>query len=327
MGRILVKPEALESAGAQMQRASADVRTLADRMLFALQGMEWQVGERAVVERQATVARQNALALADQLSAMSTLLAQTALQFREADAAGVEEVAAAAPRWSTVFPPGAMRDAQLAGAAVPATIGLGWMVKQNPELFPPVAPPTLAPGVTNTDAWVPVSPPVTNGPGARSQGAYSQVIGQFAVTENPRYAPRGGNTYCNIYVWDVSAAMGAEIPHWVDGDGNPVGVGKGRELNANGVYDWLSTHSERHGWREVGAEEAQAMANQGQPSVAAWHSGSGKPGHVAMVRPGEYAEAQGPAIAQAGGTNYSETTAAVGFGRERMAQVRYWVHA
>ena len=44
-------------------------------------------------------------------------------------------------------------------------------------------------------------------------------------------------------VWDVTKAMGAEIPHWVDNNGNRVGVGQGRELSANGTADWLRQHA------------------------------------------------------------------------------------
>ena len=55
---------------------------------------------------------------------------------------------------------------------------------------------------------------------------YNNVINQFAVQYNPRY----GEVYvdgvlkktnCNIFVWDVTSAMGALIPHWVDANGWP----------------------------------------------------------------------------------------------------------
>lgn len=157
---------------------------------------------------------------------------------------------------------------------------------------------TPAPGTTNTNGWIPTNPPVKGDPARRNASDYDNVINQFAVAHNPRYTPRGGNTYCNIFVWDVTRAMGAEVPHWVNASGTPVGVGQGRELNANATNDWFHQHGARHGWRQVSAEEAQRMANAGHPSVASWKNPNGI-GHIAIVRPGEI-NSRGPAIAQAG---------------------------
>ena len=44
-------------------------------------------------------------------------------------------------------------------------------------------------------------------------------------------APRGSNTYCNIFVWDATG-HGRRGPHWVDQQGNPAqgpGAGSGRQ--------------------------------------------------------------------------------------------------
>ena len=165
--------------------------------------------------------------------------------------------------------------------------------------------------------------PLTNGPGNRDPSTYAQVLNQFAVGNNPRYAPRDGNTYCNIYAWDATKAMGAEIPHWVDRNGSPAAVGASgaHELDANGLNSWLNNHGASNGWRQVSAQEAQAAANQGQPSVASWRNPGGI-GHVAMVRPGEITGG-GPAIAQAGGSNFNSGHVSDGFGSR---QPEYWVH-
>ncbi len=169
-----------------------------------------------------------------------------------------------------------------------------------------------APGVTRTDAWNPVNAPIQSTPGNRSVTRYNDVINQFAVGVNPRYARRDGNTYCNIFVWDVTKAMGAEIPHWW----------QGRELNANATNDWLHQNGAAHGWRKVSAAEAQAYANQGKPAVASWKNPGGI-GHIGMVRPGEIT-AGGPALAQAGASNFNRGHVADGFGNR---PVEYWVHA
>jgi len=174
---------------------------------------------------------------------------------------------------------------------------------------------SAAAGTTNTQAWIPVEAPLKGEPSNRNADTYADVIDQFAVGGNARYQPRDGNTYCNIFAWDVTKAMGAEIPHWVDGAGNPTSVGQGRELDANGGHLWLQNNGPRHGWREVSAEEAQALANQGHPTVASWHNPGGI-GHIAVVRPGEVT-GNGPAIAQAGGTNFNEGHVRDGFGNAR----------
>jgi peptidoglycan hydrolase-like protein with peptidoglycan-binding domain len=184
-----------------------------------------------------------------------------------------------------------------------------------------------APGTTNTNAARPTDPPVRGDPARRNASTYNNVINQFAVGNNPRYTPRDSSgdgvrdTFCNIFVWDVTKAMGAEIPHWVDGKGNPTGVGQGRELSANGTVDWLHQNGNRHGWRKVSAQEAQAMANQGHPAVAVWKN-TGGIGHVAVVRPGEVTS-QGPAIAQAGARNFNNGHVKDSFGNR---PVEYWVN-
>ncbi len=175
-----------------------------------------------------------------------------------------------------------------------------------------------APGTTNVRAWEPVNAPLQGSPANRNRATYDNVLNQFAVGANPRYTPREGNTYCNIFVWDATRAMGAEIPHWVDANGNHAPVGRGRELDANATNQWLNTHGGRFGWRAVSAEEAQRLANQGHPVVASWRNPNGI-GHIAMVRPGEMTS-RGPAIAQAGARNFNYGQLQDGFGNARGVQ-------
>jgi hypothetical protein len=106
--------------------------------------------------------------------------------------------------------------------------------------------------------------------------------------------------------------MGAEIPHWVDQENDPSVLGKGIELDANGVIQWLQTRGESLGWKRVDPERAQDLANQGYPVVATWLNPGGI-GHIAVVRPGQYSLNQGPIIAQAGETNFNHGTVDLGF--------------
>jgi hypothetical protein len=143
------------------------------------------------------------------------------------------------------------------------------------------------------------------------------------VERNPRYR-RDANTYCNIFVSDATRAMGAEVPHWVMPDGSPAAPGtKGaHELDANATVNWLDKHGAEYGWRPATAQEAQAVANDGHPAVVVMEK-PGAIGHVAMVRPGDYSEANGPATANVGAHNLSRDTVQHGFGTK---QVQYFVH-
>ncbi len=188
-----------------------------------------------------------------------------------------------------------------------------------------------APGTTNTNAARPIDAPLKGDPNHRTAETYNNVINQFAVAHNPRYAIRDSSgdgikdTFCNIFVWDVTRAMGAEIPHWVDKrTGQPTTVynySQSRELDANATMDWLRQHGAQHGWRRVSAEEAQRLANEGHPTMVGWKNPGGI-GHVAIVRPGNINE-RGPAIAQAGSTNVNYAHVRDTFGNR---PVEYWVN-
>jgi len=170
---------------------------------------------------------------------------------------------------------------------------------------------TPAPGTVETRRSHLPRPPVLGSPDNRNRLRYENVINQFAAGKNPRYAQKRDangkikSTYCNIFCWDVTRAMGAEIPHWVNAAGEPVGVGKGNELNANATYDWLHKHGARYGWRKLsGQAEAQQLANLGHPVIAAFKKPGGI-GHVSVIRPGTLT-AEGAAMAQAGAKNFNQ---------------------
>lgn len=188
--------------------------------------------------------------------------------------------------------------------------------------------------VTPVAASKPVTPAVTSHEGNRSPGLYRQVIDQFSVQTNPRYAvnKKGhGDTYCNIFLWDVTSAMGAEIPHYVDAKtGAPrtyPNVEGARELSANGIYNWLGEQGSRYGWFQVTPEQAQTLANQGRPVVTALKK-SGH-GHVQVVCPSEdgaYNENRGVTVAQAGRrlTGYKPITSIY---NDSLPKVVYYAHA
>jgi hypothetical protein len=160
------------------------------------------------------------------------------------------------------------------------------------------------------------------------------VIDQFQVETNPRYAvnKKGhGDTYCNIFMWDVTSAMGAEIPHYVDaktGAPRTYPDTKGAsEMSANSIYNWLHEHGSNYGWFEVTPEQAQTLANQGRPVVTAFKK-TGH-GHVQVVCPskdGQYNAERGVTIAQAGRhlSSYKPITSVY---NASLPKVKYFAHA
>ncbi len=185
-------------------------------------------------------------------------------------------------------------------------------------------------------AWIPSNPDVTGDESCRSSELLNTIIRQFDVENSERYIPyrHGNDTYCNIFVWDVTSALGAEIPHYVDpSTGQPrhyPDTAGAMELDANATCDWLSRHGCRYGWTEVGAEEAQAYANSGHPAVTAWKNPSGGAGHVQVVCPSEngaYDSVRGVTVAQSGAHNCEYTYISSVYSSNSLSQVHYYVHA
>lgn len=149
-----------------------------------------------------------------------------------------------------------------------------------------------AKGVGNPKGtYGPVTPVYTMKPGEADPTKLEKTIDQFKPSVNPRYVPRDGNTFCNVFVTDVCLATGAPTPK------------PPYSLRANEHVDWLgSPDAKKQGWKEVSAEEAQKQANSGKTVVAGWKNPkAGESGHVAIVRPGTYDATNGPTIANVGG--------------------------
>lgn len=186
-------------------------------------------------------------------------------------------------------------------------------------------------------------------PGAfvASAAEYVGALDQFKVECNPRYAANAaaGLTYCNIFLWDTTTALGFQIPHWVDRTTDRPAASlasNAKELTANATIEWLHAHAGDtlfHAWQSLGygstvGQQAHALANQGIPVVAAWHSGlSNTVGHVALVVPSAlpYSVSDGPMVAQAGLYNFGTTSpvrARTGFfgstALPPMAQIEYF---
>lgn len=170
-------------------------------------------------------------------------------------------------------------------------------------------------------------PPLTNSAANRNPTILDQVINQFAVGHNPRYLPDDGNTYCNIFAWDVTRAMDCEIPHWIDDKWNiarPNSSGA-YEIRINEGIEWMIKYGVKNfGWQMATAQTAQDYANLGKVAVAMWKNPiPGGHGHIAVIRPGAITN-KGAACAQAGGTNFNYGHIKDGFGALKIP--KYYVH-
>jgi hypothetical protein len=176
-----------------------------------------------------------------------------------------------------------------------------------------------------------VIPQLTSQSYNRSADRLVRVFKQFNVESNPRYASTSTATYCNIFVWDVTSALGAMIPHWVYSDGHaaqPFAKGAS-ELNANATSNWLDRYGNSNGWYLATPETAQSYADQGKPAIVIWKNPTGESGHMAIVRPdvSPYNASQGPAIAQAGRVNMELTHVMSSNSFGSRTNVRYFVHS
>lgn len=173
--------------------------------------------------------------------------------------------------------------------------------------------------------WLPYPITLRSDENDRAPWNLQSVVDSLQVSINPRYTPRDMNgdgkreTFCNIFLWDFTSAMGAEIPHWVDEKGAPCKPGKGAELSANKTVDWILKHGKRFGWSEVTEKEARECARLGKPAVALWKNPKGI-GHVAVVMP---AREPSTLIAQAGSLCFSLGPITKGFGK---ASPRFFAH-
>jgi LysM repeat protein len=183
-----------------------------------------------------------------------------------------------------------------------------------------------AQSTTSTNRAALVFPPLTNTPGNRQRNIYDQVLNQFAVGNNQRYLRIGSMTFCNIFTWDVTRAMGAQIPHWINAASQimePFSPGAS-EVNANGTQRWLENFGAAHGWNQTNEQGAQDFANQGKPAIAVRRNPiAGRHGHIVMVRPGSI-NSRGPATAQAGSSNFNMGHLRDGFGD--LPDIKFFKH-
>lgn len=137
--------------------------------------------------------------------------------------------------------------------------------------------------------WLPVQPVVYT---ARSPSNLRKALTQFNVEEHSRYKPFLINkklvTWCNIFRWDGTRALGVEVPHWYMPETGEVrghhALGAS-EMTSNTVAAWLKEHGARRGWKQVSRKEGENDAMAGKVVVLNWKNESGAHGHEAFMLP------------------------------------------
>jgi hypothetical protein len=113
--------------------------------------------------------------------------------------------------------------------------------------------------LTTRDVWKAIVAPVQSVHGQRSGATYARVLAQFNVGTNPRYEPDGPEkNRGHIFIWDVTRAMGCEIPHFVGA----------KELSLSQTCDWLRHEGPMRGWRKVSDNDVFGAAQAGYPLIA-----------------------------------------------------------
>jgi hypothetical protein len=171
------------------------------------------------------------------------------------------------------------------------------------------------------DQWRPLKTlGVTSQPGERNPHATATVLRQFGLATSARYQPRDGLTFCNIFSWDFTRAMGCEVPHW-HGEGTAR-----RELTANETAKLMAMGA-FPGWRECSPLAAWDHAAVGEPVLALWRNPAG-PGHVAALEPRPHdGDWRRGLVAQAGRVCGYEMPLASAFGAARLPLVEFYFHA
>lgn len=142
---------------------------------------------------------------------------------------------------------------------------------------------------------------------------YEHALRMFAPSTSPRYQPRDGLTFCNIFISDVTRALGKEIPHRVNGV----------EQTMNMMIDRLQQIGELPEWRLLRGSVRSWMTDM--PIVVTWRSKKG-PGHGAFVCPqGPWDELGDIRLAQAGQKCGIGLPLRECFSKKKWPELEWWV--
>jgi len=134
---------------------------------------------------------------------------------------------------------------------------------------------------------------------------YDKTIKYLDVENNPRYTPRNGNTYCNVYAHDFAEHFGVYLPrvYWNAAtearliqnpkiEIKPLYGQNVIELNANSLCEWLKNCANRKeplsfGWIEVDLQQGIQLVNAGTHFgvICARRRDRKRSGHITVMLP------------------------------------------
>ena len=176
--------------------------------------------------------------------------------------------------------------------------------------------------------------------------ALHTIIQWLQVDRSIRYAPGGGKTFCNIYVYDYCYLAKAFLPRvwWTRAalqkldQGIAVTPEYGTtvvELNANSLYQWFNDFGDDFGWRRVASvDDLQTAANQGAVAIiSGLNANPNRSGHIVAIAPETAAftaqRAGGvvtrPVQSQAGASNF-QYGGNVWWTSSRFQASSFWIH-
>lgn len=183
---------------------------------------------------------------------------------------------------------------------------------------------------------IPIDAQLVSSSQNRSSEVLNRILDQFMVETSPRYKAEMGMTYCNIFAWDATRALGAEIPHWIDrSSGLPYqyqtqlsyrdNAVQAAEMNVNALASWMEVNGWKIGYRRATENEAKEAANSGLPAVAIWKNPSeDKSGHIAILR--AVLNEDEIYVAQAGARNSDSISLSTAFGHDRVDEIVFYIH-
>lgn len=149
---------------------------------------------------------------------------------------------------------------------------------------------------------------------------FATATGQPRPNGIRRYRPVNANTFCNIFVNDITRILHCEMVN------NPANTTVAQ------MRLWLTQNGAANGWQEhpsTAGNMAQNFVNDGHVAVMMW-SNSVASDHVALIRPGQgRIDAQGrfwPRVAQAGAIVSADLDASVSFGNLPENFLSYYLH-
>jgi hypothetical protein len=176
----------------------------------------------------------------------------------------------------------------------------------------------------------------------------TDIIAWADVEKHARYAPNPSNTYCNIYAADYAYLGGVYLPRvWWYAQAyadlkqgkqvSPIYAKTVGEVNANGLFTWITQHGGEFGWvRMFDLTQVQNAANDGRVCViVAQQKIPNRSGHICAIVPEtanlkavrSWCNVTRPLQSQAGRTNKRYWTPTQWWNDPKYREFGFWVNS